>query len=179
MIATNNLTTSAYTYRNKILQSQIRERFDTDNWRSVVAVTLSVKQGIRQRGYMFYADVETCNRAFNQFMRRLNRAVYGNAARLSNKRLRVLPVVEKDAEGRWHIHAAIEPPEYMSEREFRREILLCWPRRNLWAYRHNWIELDGDAGWIVYLTKLRQKSGLEAWSDCIDWYSFHNPTCNG
>lgn len=179
MIATNSLITSTYPYRNRLLQAQVRECFETSNWRSVVAVTLSVKQGIKQHGYMFYADVETCNKAFDRFMRRLNRTVYGNAARLSNKRLRVLPVVEKDAEGRWHIHAAIEPPEYMNERQFRREILRCWSRSNLWAYRHNWIELDGDASWIGYLLKLRQKSGLDAWSDCIDWYSFHNPTCYG
>ena len=168
MIATNSapkITSATEPYRNQLLQSQIRKYFDTKNWYSLVAVTFSVKQGIREHGYMFYGDQETYTKAFDRFMRRLNRAVYGNAARRFDRRLRVVAVVEKDTHGRWHIHAAIEPPEHMSERKFRSAILRYWPTKNVWAYRENRITFDADAGWIDYLLKLRQKSGLEAWSE--------------
>ena len=168
MIFTNsasNVTAGENPYRNQLLQAQICECFDTQKWRSLLAVSFSVKQGVREHGYMFYGDQETYTKAFERFIRRLNRAVHGNATRRFDKRLRVLAVVEKDRDGRWHIHAAIEPPEHMSEQQFRREILRIWPRKNLWAYRENKIELDADAGWINYLLKLRQKSGLEGWSE--------------
>jgi hypothetical protein len=166
-------------YRDQLLQAQVCKCCDTNDWRSIIAVTFTFKQGIREHGYMFYAQQETCTKAFERFMRRLNRAVYGNATRRFDRRLRVLSVVEKDKRGRWHVHAAIEPPEHMNERQFRRVILRYWPRKNVWAYRENWIELDGDAGWIGYCLKPRQKSGLEAWSDSIDWYSFYNPPVDG
>jgi len=182
MIATSttaNVAAHENPYRNQLLQAQISGCFDTHDWRSLVAVTFSVKQGIREHGYMFYGGQEIYTKAFNRFMRRLNRAVHGNAARRFDKRLRVLAVVEKSRDGRWHIHAAIEPPDYMSKRSFRRAILRYWSTKNVWAYRENKVELDADAGWIGYCLKPRQKSGLEAWSDSIDWYSFYNPPVDG
>ena len=175
----SNVAAETNPCRNKLLQTQICNCFDTQKWRSLLAVTFSVKQGVREHGYMFYGDQETYTKAFERFIRRLNRAVHGNATRRFDKRLRVLAVVEKDRDGRWHIHAAIEPPEHMSKRKFRRAILRYWPTKNVWAYRENKVELDADAGWIGYCLKPRQKSGLEAWSDSIDWYSFYNPPVDG
>ena len=164
-------------YRNEVLRAQARSHFDVSDWHSMVAVTFSAKQAIQLHGYMFYGQEETYTKAFERFMRRLNRAVYGNATRRFNKRLRVLAVVEKDKDGRWHIHAALEPPPHTSKREFRAAILRCWPRKNLWAYNKNQIKFGANAGWVDYILKLRQKSGLEAWSDSIDWYSSYNPNC--
>src|SRR5215472_693260 len=124
-------------YRDQILQAQARSRFDVGGWYSIIAVTFTVKQAIQQHGYTFYGQEETYTKAFDRFMRRLNRAVYGNSTRRFDKRLRVLAVIEKDKDGRWHIHAAIEPPAHLSKWAFRAEMLRCWPRKNLWAYNKN------------------------------------------
>jgi hypothetical protein len=67
----------------------------------------------------------------------------------------------------------------MTPWQFRNEIMRCWPTKNLWAYKFNQIKFGADVGWVNYLLKLRQKSGLEAWSDSIDWYSFYNPIVDG
>jgi len=180
MISTKNAAPfDADPYRSRVLQVQARTHFDVSDWHSIVAVTLTLKQAIQQHGYVFYGREENYTKVFECFMRRLNRAVYGNAARRFERRLRVIPIIEKDEDGRWHIHAAIEAPAHMTPWQFQNEIMRCWPTKNLWAYKFNQIKFGADVGWVNYLLKLRQKSGLEAWSDSIDWYSFYNPIVDG
>lgn len=70
----------------------------------------------------------------------------------------------------------------MAKTKFRKAIEGCWVGKNVktmnvWAHQNMKIKFEADAGWDRYLLKLRQKSGHEAWSDCIDWYSLHNPGC--
>jgi hypothetical protein len=149
--------------------------FDTAHWRSVCDVTLTLKQGRQSDdGRWFRGNDHQYRAAFKHFMKRLNYAVYRNAARRYHRRLRVIPVLEKEAEGRWHIHAAVEPPAHIRFEEFKRLIQIHW-REIDWAYRVDLIRPNADQGWVEYLLKLRQKSGLEHWSDCFDWDSFHNP----
>ena len=92
---------------------------------------------------------------------------------------RVIAVVEKELGGRFHIHAAIEPPRHMSRESFERMVEQCWLKTDYGYGRiHFAHKSDGgepDSGWIAYMLKAKQKSGLEDWSDCIDWDSFHNP----
>ena len=58
----------------------------------------------------FRGTVHHYRAAFRNFMKRLNNAVYGNAARRNNRRLRVIPILEKGHDKGWHFHAALEPP---------------------------------------------------------------------
>ena len=170
-------------HRNALLREHLQANFDTKHWRGKVLITLTLKQAAEIDKTWVYLTHEICTREFQRFIKRLNRSVYGNANRRYGKRLRVLDVVEKDKHGRWHIHAAIEPPEKMTDFQFRQAIKKCWvgwdeKTKNIWAYRETKITFGADEGAVVYLLKFRQKSGLEAWSDSIDWYSFYNPTAD-
>ena len=106
-------------------------------------------------------------------MKRLNRAVYGNAVWRGDKKLRVIPVVEKSTFGRWHIHAAIEPPSHIDVVRFDELVRLCWSKVD-WAYDRVVLRDKADRGWLDYIFKPWQKSGLETWSDCIALHSLHN-----
>ena len=167
-------------HREGLLREHLQAVFDTKHWRAKVLVTLTLKQAVEIDKTWVYLTHDTCTREFRQFMKRLNRYVYGNANRRYKKRLRVLPVVEKDKHERWHIHAVLEPPKQITDFQFRQAIKKCWvgkneKSKNIWAYRETDIKFDANEGAVKYLLKFRQKSGLEAWSDSIDWYSFYNP----
>ena len=154
---------------------------DTSHWRSLTAVTLTLKQARRSalpndaasRIWVEVNDVQ-CKNAFRHFMNLLNRAIYRNAVRRHGKRLRVIAVVEKDIDGRWHIHAAIEPPSHLADAEFETLIRDCWQRTD-WGYREIQLGQNADRGWIDYMLKPGQKSGHEQWFDSIDLDSLHNP----
>jgi hypothetical protein len=146
---------------------------DTSAWDSVSALTLTLKQAFWCDGHRTFASQHQCSKAFRHFMNLLNRAVYGASFRQGKKRLRVIPVLEKDQERRFHYHAAIEPPSHLSREHFQALICHCWSQTH-WAYNRNLVKFGANEGWIGYMLKRRQKSGFEAWSDCIDWHNFHN-----
>src|SRR5919201_4152600 len=103
---------------------------DTSHWRSIWDLTLTVKQGLcsavppdnalgSKNSHMWFAiDEAQAKKTFRHFINLLNRAVYRNAVHRHGKRLRVIAVVEKDGDGRLHIHAAIEPPMHLGAAEF-------------------------------------------------------------
>jgi hypothetical protein len=165
------------------------QMLDTRHWRSICDITLTLKQarqgGVPRDGavtpetstFWSHCDELQCKNACRHFLNLLNRAVYGgNAVRRHGKRLRVIPVIEKETDGRWHIHAAIEPPAHLTPEQFHGAINECWSRVD-WSYRKNQVGENADGGWIGYMFKPWQKSGLEAWIDCIDLDSLHNPNC--
>ena len=95
----------------QILQSLLQTMFSSAPEKRLVSITNQMWPGRRLQ----------CKRAFRLFINRLNQAVYGNAVRRYNKRLRVLPVLERGEvrsralrpcergnSGRWHIHCAID-----------------------------------------------------------------------
>jgi hypothetical protein len=71
------------------------------------------------------------------------------------------------------IDAAIEVPAYISVLQFDELVRECWKKVD-WG-RERIDVIDADRGWINYMLKRRQKSGLENWFDCIDWEALHNP----
>jgi hypothetical protein len=107
-------------------------------------------------------------------MNRLNRQLYGAAFRHHGKRLRVIPIIEKSAEGRWHYHVAIEPPVFMEAVDFSKVAMDIWLNSSL-GYAHGDTTVNADTGWIAYMAKRGGKSGLEDYYDCIDTEAFHNP----
>ena len=75
---------------------------------------------------------------------------------------------------RWHIHAAIELPPHLEPARFDEMIRECWSRVD-WGYDRILLRDNADTGWLDYMLKPWQKSGLETWSDCIVWECLHNP----
>jgi hypothetical protein len=159
------------------LREEIKKSlFDTSEWKSICDLTLSLKQVLWvDCGWKVSITEDECKRAFHHFMNLLNCEVFGSSFRKRKTRLKVLPVLEKEEGGRFHLHAAIEPPEHLSQLEFKSLINRCWSKTH-WGYNVNLVRFGADQGWIDYQLKPGQKSGLETWSDCIDWKSFHNPT---
>ena len=119
-------------------------------------------------------DELTAKKAFRHYMKLLNRRIYNFAFRRHGKRLRVIPILEKSADGRWHYHAAIEPPSFMEANRFGEIAMDVWLQTPL-GYGRGEISIDADAGWFAYMAKFRSKSGLECYYDCIDTEAFHNP----
>jgi hypothetical protein len=145
---------------------------DTSRWPSFCAVTLTLKQGRQSdQGIWMHADEHQTKKAFQVFMNKLNKAIFKSAAVRFGKKLAVIPVVEKEAYGRWHLHAAIESPARFTSTEFEQLIRSCWSAVD-WSRERINFQPNADRGWIEYMLKWRQKSDLETWLDCIIWESF-------
>ena len=156
------------------LQKNLVKFCDTSHWRSVVGLTLNLKQSIvTPSGGFISIDELGAKRSFRHFMNRLNRRIYKSAFRQHGKRLQVIPLLERSAEGRWHYHVAIEPPSFLDDTEFGQIAMEAWLQTPM-GYGHCGISTDVNEGWISYMTKLRGKSGLEAYIDCIDTDAFYN-----
>jgi hypothetical protein len=169
-------TRIGFYHRDSIVKSiKQHPHFDTTHWRSVCDVSLTLKQAQASNdGRWFQGNEDQYRAAFRHFIRRLNDAVYGNAARRYGKRLRVIAVLEKELYRRWHYHAAIKPPSHVSLLDFEKLIHECWAKTH-WGHNRVQVRDNADQGWIIYMLKPRQKSEFETWSDCIDWDSLHNP----
>jgi len=176
--------------------------FETSKWGSFCDVTLTLKQARKSDdGTWIKIDEYQCRRAFRHFMNLLNRAVYGNAVRRHNKRIRVVCVLEKEGfvrdprettvfhrgkwmsalpvkeyrrRGRWHFHCAIELPVHVDTIRFEQLIYTCWAKVH-WGLCRILVRDGTNEGWIDYMLKLRQKAQFESWTDCIDLDSLHNP----
>jgi hypothetical protein len=120
-------------------------------------------------------------------MNLLNRAVYGSAFRRHDKRLRVLPVLERGevrtralrswergTSGRWHIHCAIELPSHFDAVSLENVIRDCWAKVD-WGYGRILVRYGANAGWVNYMLKGRQKSEFDGFLDCIILESVQNP----
>jgi hypothetical protein len=151
--------------------------FDTSKWSSIWDMTLTLRQARKtdDGARWIKADEYQCRAAFRHFMRLLNRAVYGNAVCRYGKQLRVLPILEKEENQRWHFHAAIESPTHIEPNRFVASVRECWSKVD-WGYHEIMIRPSANRGWIKYMLKCPQKSAFDAWSDCISWESLHNPS---
>src|SRR5437763_12612470 len=91
------------------LQKSIRAYFETIPWQAPVAATLTLKQRIKQQKL----DPLIATSNFRHFLNRLNREVFGNAAKRFGRGLRAIPVLEHDELVRFHNHAIIDRPEHV------------------------------------------------------------------
>jgi len=160
-------------YRRAILQAAALSWCETGHWRSVTDVTLSLKPCLWSKRGAVVVDQTRAEKNFAFFMRLLNRRVYGKAYARHGKQLRVIAVIEKSEFGRYHIHAALEPPVHLDHEQFEATIRECWLKTD-WGYDEGLVRPNADAGWIGYMLKQRQKQGLEQWSDCL-LGTFYNP----
>jgi hypothetical protein len=148
---------------------------NTSHWRSAVAFTFNLKQSIKTGiGTYLIVDELTAKKAFKEYMRQLNRRIYSSANRRHAKRLRVIPILEKSANQRWHYHAIMEPPSFMDRADFGKLAMALWLKTDF-GYEHGDVTLNPDVGWITYMAKLRTKSEFEHYYDCIDTETFFNP----
>jgi len=62
----------------------------------------------------------------------------------------------------------------MDAGDFGEVAMNTWLKTSL-GYGHGDVAVNVDAGWFTYTAKRRGKSGLEAYTDCIDTEAFYNP----
>ena len=146
---------------------------DTTHWRSVVALTLNLKQSIPTgTGSYVTIDELMAKKAFRQYMHALNRRIYRSAYRHHKKRLQVIASLEKSEGGRWHYHVAMEPPSFIEQAAFGEFAMTIWIETDL-GYGYGDLCLHADSGWINYMTKRRTKSAFEHYFDCIDTDAYY------
>jgi hypothetical protein len=151
---------------------------DTSHWRSIVGLTLNLKQSIpMSTGGFVTIDEVGAKKAFRGYMNVLNRSIYKSAFRHHGKRLRVIPILEKSIGGRWHYHIAIEPPTFIEHAAFGELAMQSWLQTEF-GYGCGDIASQADPGWITYMVKHRTKSAFEHYFDCIDIDSFFNPVAS-
>jgi hypothetical protein len=164
-------------YRNfnhHLIKQGYRQLCTTRHWTSVVAVMLTLRQAYpAHHRFKNSVDEADCKHCFKQFMKKLNRKAFGAAYRKRAKQLRVIPVLEKSEDGRWHYHCSIEPPAHMEFADFEKLIRGCW-KDTLLGYDQIIVKPNADKGWADYILKSRSKGGLETWSDAIDLNSLRN-----
>jgi hypothetical protein len=151
---------------------------DISAWRSVVGLTVNLKQSIRTpHGGFVMVDEFAAKTAFKRYMNALNRRIYRSAYRHHDKQLSVIPILEKSDGGRWHYHLAVEPPAFMTADQFTELATLLWLDGEL-GYGHGQADPNVDQGWLIYITKLRTKNAFEHYLDCLDVDALHNPAAS-
>src|SRR5262245_60437981 len=134
-------------------QKDLRKLCNTSNWRSVVALTLNLKGTIpTSHGGFMPMDELQAKSVFRHFSNRLNREVYGAAYRKHDKRVQIIPILEKSHNGHWHYHVAVEPPTFMSNTAFAQLAVVLWESGHSGA-RYGQVEPYANEGWISYITK--------------------------
>jgi len=134
---------------------------DTSNWSCRCALTLALKPKLCSGGYLFSLDEMQAKENFRVFMKSLNRACYGRAVRRHGLRLRVIPVIESEADGRLHFHAAIEPPPHLSPAEFEWIVRKCWFETEWADCRYDGVKIKfrAEPYWVHSYILKRWKSG--------------------
>jgi hypothetical protein len=146
----------------------------TCHWRSRIGLTLNLKQSVTTGlGGFVPVDELMAKKAFKHYMNILDRRIYGPANRRHGKRLKVVPILEKSASGRWHYHAVMEPPDYMPATDFGAFAMDTWLNTPL-GYGHGQVSLNVDEGWTHYMVKFSAKAGFEHYLDCIDTNALNN-----
>lgn len=133
--------------------------FDVNNF---FGVTLTLQQGIKNQKL----DTISSSQNLRHFLNVLNQKCFGNQSKRFNKRLRVLPVIERSKGKRLHFHLTLENPFPNDPNRFSYLIESVW-KKTKFGHRHIEINPNIDQGWNDYITKFENKD------DEVDWMNFH------
>ena len=143
--------------------------FATHIFKGTVAVTLSLKQSFKvvtDKGtYYKRLDRDDCKWIAERFKKKLNQAVFGNAAKRFNKSLKFLISVEGGAGGlNLHLHMVIgEFPRHIKWNEI--EELVIKAKNKVAEINKEHKVKNCDSGWAEYAVKtITQKS-----TDSVLW----------
>jgi hypothetical protein len=139
----------------------LRELVHSTYFENPVALTLTMKKRVAWR----VADAIMASRNFRHFRNRLERALFGNAAKRHGKRLKLVAVIETSADQRLHYHCIVDRPSFCSFERFSGIIREQWSKTDFGYYQID-IQDQADDGWTDYILKQRQKCSL---LDSIDW----------
>jgi len=159
-------------------QKAIRDWITPINqWRRPYAVTLTMKQHAMvadgANSTLLRLDPTIAQNNLRRFLNTLNKKALGHVADRHGRKIPVIPVLEGGNGKRLHYHLILDNPfEGDTEDRFSTLIRLAWSK-TLWADREIDIQPDCDAGWIDYITKLKDKPNI---ADSIDWMNLTPPS---
>ena len=126
-----------------------------------IAVDLTLKQCVEGE----WLDDIKAQRNFRYFMSFLNRKCFGNAWRRFNRRVEVVPILERKNR-RYHYHTVFKVPDGKDKQEFLGAVIECW-RKTRFGYISHYAHHVIDRGWVGYITKFRSSE------DQVDWNNLH------
>jgi hypothetical protein len=144
---------------------ELRKLFDPHRFDHPAAVSLTMKKRVGGRSI----DMMVASENFRHFRNRLNNKILGSKAKLHGGKLKIVAIIESNADGRLHYHAMIDRPYYCSFDRFKDTVIDQWPRTDF-GYRQIDVQDGADAGWVDYIIKPQQKRSL---LDSIDWNNCH------
>lgn len=113
-----------------------------------LAVTLTMKQSSNFQAL----DSTAASQNLKHFLNKLNRHCFGNAFKRYNKRLEVMPILEKSNWQRLHYHLLIRLPDGVDEATISELIPLFWMETRF-GYSENRVETVYSYYWIDYIMK--------------------------
>lgn len=157
-----------------IMQTALRNWLRIDGWNQAFALTLTLKQRIGGDGGVSASATnltpQIASQNLKHFLNVLNKQVYGAASQRHGKRLPVFSVLEGGNGKRLHYHLAIDCPRNDLIEVFPAMVISTW-WKTLWGYDQTYVT-PCDAGWVNYMTKLRDKPDF---ASAIDWENCHIP----
>ena len=143
------------------MKKELREFLPDWSEAETFAVTLTMKQHTKGQKL----DDISASKNLRYFLNRLSRTCFGSAARRYNKKVEVIPALEKSYSGRLHYHLTLRNPHPEAVFSFQQRIKDCWAQTDF-ADAQIDIQLSTDvAGWNRYITKDIRGNN--------DWENFH------
>jgi hypothetical protein len=147
------------------IRAELQELFDPSRFDFPAAVSLTMKKRVGGRSI----DMIVASDNFRHFRNRLNNKVLGSKAKRHGGKLKMVAVLESNADGRLHYHAMIDRPYYCSFDRLKDNIIDQWQKTSF-GYRQIDVQNAADAGWVDYIIKPQQKCSL---LESIDWNNCH------
>lgn len=154
---------------NKIYQQSFREFTNPSRFVNPIAVTLTLKQGIKVGSSFERITQDRAIQNYRHFSNLLNTEVYGKRFKRHGVRVQMVPVLEGGNGTRLHFHCVIDRPDEISYNRFSRMIETSWKRTD-WGYNEIDIQPSCDEGWTKYISKFRGKTD---YIDSFDWSNTH------
>jgi len=145
------------------LSNQLKTYLCDFDVKNCFGITLTLKQQIKNQRL----DKISSSQNLRHFLNVLNQKCFGNKSKRFNKRLKVLPVIERSKGKRYHFHLTLENPFPNDPNRFKHLIESCW-KKTKFGYDHVDINDNIDQGWNDYITKFNNKE------DEVDWMNFNN-----
>lgn len=122
---------------------------------------LAVSLTMKQQDFPNTLNELEAEKNLRHFLNRLNKQAFGNAAVRHNRKIAVIPSLERSPSGRWHYHLSMKNP-FPSEAHCRRSVELCWAKTR-WGYDEIDVRpLFDPEGWVRYITKSQNVDGWDS-----------------
>lgn len=153
----------------KEYQQAFREFADLSRFANPIAVTLTMKQGIKIGSSFQWLSREFAIQNYRHFMNLLNVEVFGKRFKRHGVRIQTIPILEGDNLSRLHFHCVMDRPDEIDIDRFSWMIETCWKRTD-WGYNQIDIQPSCNDGWTKYISKYRGKTD---YIDSFDWSNTH------